>query len=155
MQAPNLELPGGTESTCIVASPVLRQGQPNGGEGCIVLESGPTRTLVAKLPQCLLLEVCEFRAASEEHCKRGYGWVGAKLCYRMLRRPKRIRMITAMYVSSADLLSVHYAKIMNGARLHRGPQNCPNWEWALAQGWVLARDNTAYRGPEVKSHVHY
>ena len=31
-------------------------------------------------------------------------------------------MIAALYVSSADLLSVHCARILNGGRLHGGPQ---------------------------------
>ena len=48
----------------------------DGGESCIVLESGPTRSLVAKLPQ---LVVREFRAAGEERCKQGYGRMCAKL----------------------------------------------------------------------------
>ena len=56
-------LPEGTESTCIVASPVPRRGQPNGGESYIVLESGLTCSLVAKLPQHSLIAVREFRAA--------------------------------------------------------------------------------------------
>ena len=40
-----------TESTCIVALPVLDRGQPDGREHCIALESEPTNSLVAKLPQ--------------------------------------------------------------------------------------------------------
>ena len=43
--------PGCEVGVCIVAWPVLRRGQSDGGESCIVLESGPTRSLVAKLPQ--------------------------------------------------------------------------------------------------------
>ena len=38
----------GTELTCIVPSSVLRQGQPDSGEKCIVLQSGLTRSLIAK-----------------------------------------------------------------------------------------------------------
>ena len=41
----------GPESTCIVGSSVLRQGHPDSGEGCIRLQSGPTRSLVAKFLQ--------------------------------------------------------------------------------------------------------
>ena len=66
-QAPTLtdpKLPGGIDSTCIVASPVLRLDQPDGGKRCIVLESGPTRSLVAKLPQRSSLSVREFRTAN-------------------------------------------------------------------------------------------
>ena len=69
----------GTESICIVALPVLRRGQPDGGESCIVLESGPIRSLVAKLPQHLSLAVHEFRAASNDRCEQGYRRVCAKL----------------------------------------------------------------------------
>ena len=51
-------LPGGIESsTCIVALPVLSQGQSDGGKCCIVLENIQTGSLVAKLPQCLSLAV--------------------------------------------------------------------------------------------------
>ena len=57
-------LPGGTESTCIVALPVLRRGHPDGGKCCIVLESRPTHSLVAKLPQHLSLAVHELCAAN-------------------------------------------------------------------------------------------
>ena len=41
----------GTESTCIVGSSIICRGQPNNGENCIVLQSGPTRSLVAKFLQ--------------------------------------------------------------------------------------------------------
>ena len=46
----------GTESTCIVALPVLCRGQPGGGESCIVLET--------LFPQCSSLAVCKFHAAT-------------------------------------------------------------------------------------------
>ena len=65
-------------STCIIALPVLHQGQPDGGESCIVLESRLTLSLVANLPKCLLLVVHEFRTAGEERCEQGYEWVCAK-----------------------------------------------------------------------------
>ena len=45
----------------------------------IVLESGPTRSLVAELLQRLSLALLEFRAAREERYGRGYGLVRAKL----------------------------------------------------------------------------
>ena len=51
-------MPGCSESTCIVASPVLRRGQPDGGESCIVLESGPTHSLIANLPKRSSLVIC-------------------------------------------------------------------------------------------------
>ena len=39
---------------------------------CIVVESEPTRSLVAKLPQRSSLVVRELRAAGEERCEQGY-----------------------------------------------------------------------------------
>ena len=59
------------------ASPVLRQGQPDGGESCIMLESG--LTLVASLPSVCRFVVCEFRAGGEERCEQGYRRVCVKL----------------------------------------------------------------------------
>ena len=41
----------GTEWTCIVGSSVIRRGQPDSGESCIILQSGLTRSLIAKFPQ--------------------------------------------------------------------------------------------------------
>ena len=41
----------GTELTSIIASPVLRWGQSDSGESCVVLENGLTLSLIAKLPQ--------------------------------------------------------------------------------------------------------
>ena len=58
-----------TESTCIIASPVLCRSQLNGRERCIVIESGLTHRLVAKLQQYSSLVVCKFRTAGEEHCE--------------------------------------------------------------------------------------
>ena len=47
----------------LVALPMLSQGQPD-SEKCIMLESGQTCSLVAKLPQGSLLAICEFRATN-------------------------------------------------------------------------------------------
>ena len=68
-------------SVCIVALPTLHRGQSDGGESCIVLESGPTRSLVAKLLQCLSLVVREIHIhdAGEELCEQGYRRVCVKL----------------------------------------------------------------------------
>ena len=42
---------------------------------CIVLESGPTCTLIANLPKCLSLLLREFLTAGVEHCEQDYGRV--------------------------------------------------------------------------------
>ena len=119
----------GTDSTCIVASPMLCSGQPNGRESCITLESGPTHSQAStKFVAC---NRRKSHAACEECCEQGYGWVCAKFCCWMLWHLKHIRIIAAMYVSSADLLSIHYARIQKGGRLQdlkiEHTQNCQNW----------------------------
>ena len=50
----------GTEWTCIVGSSVIRWGQSNSGEGCIMLQSGLTRSLVAKFPFSRCLQYVNF-----------------------------------------------------------------------------------------------
>ena len=94
-----------------VSSPMLRWSQPDGGENCIVLESAPTHSLIANLLKHSSLVVCEFRTAGEERCKQGCTWLCAKPWCRMSWRLKHIRIIAATYVSSVDLLSIHYARI--------------------------------------------
>ena len=56
----------GTEWTCIVGLSVIRRGQPDSGESCIMLQSGQTRSLVAKFPQCSVI-TCSMRIS----CYRG------------------------------------------------------------------------------------
>ena len=90
---------------------MLCQGQPDGWESCIMLESGLTHSLIVKVLQRSLLAVCEFSATSEECCERGYEEVCAKLFWHMLWHVKYIRMIAAMYVSSVDPLSIHFTRI--------------------------------------------
>ena len=89
-----------TELTFIVILLVLRWGQPNRGESCIMVESGPIRSCVVKLLQCSLLAVSKFHIASKEHCEPDNAQVCAEFCCRMSWCLKHIRMITAMYVSS-------------------------------------------------------
>ena len=100
---------------------MLCQGQPDGGESCIVLESRSPCSPVAKLLQ-LSYVVHELCAASEEHCERGYRQVCVELCCRMSWRQTCIKMIAVMYVSSVDLLSTICARIKHGVQLHGGPQ---------------------------------
>ena len=52
----------------IIASSVFRQGQPDSGEGCIVLQNGPTCSLLAKFQSSLAVR--EFRAAGDRHWTR-------------------------------------------------------------------------------------
>ena len=57
----------GTEWTCIVGSSVINRGQPDSGESCIVLQSGPTCSLVVKFPQRSVVVACSTRIS----CCRG------------------------------------------------------------------------------------
>ena len=56
----------GTEWTCIVGSSGIRRHQSDTGESCIVLQSGPTRSLIAKFPQHSVI-TCSMRIS----CCRG------------------------------------------------------------------------------------
>ena len=126
----------------LVALPMLSQGQPDSEKCCIVLESGQTCSLVAKLPQGSLLAICEFHATNEECYERGYGQVCEKLWCQMWWQPKHIRTIAAMHLSSADLLSIQFRMVSSYMKDLKKPLNSQNWGWALARGWVPAQDNT-------------
>ena len=95
----------GAKSTCIVVSSMLHRGQPDSGEGCIVLQSEPTRSLVAKFPHVQSSPaVCKFCAAREERCEPGHWQVCANL---MSWHPKHIRAMWAQQT----YLRIHYARI--------------------------------------------
>ena len=57
----------------------FNEASPMVEKAMIVLESRPTRSLIAKRLQRSSLAVRKFRAASEERCKQCYGRVFAKL----------------------------------------------------------------------------
>ena len=78
-------------------------------------------SLVAKLLQHSLLTVHYFCTASEECYKQVHGCVCAKLWCQMSWKLSASDLIASMYVSSADILSIHYPRIQHGGWLHRGP----------------------------------
>ena len=130
------QLPGGTESTCIVALSVLCWGQLDRGGSCIVLQSGLTRSLIAKFPQHSVF-ACSTRISCcrERTLQQGHKWVCANLWCLMSWHPKCIRTITAIQLT---YLRIH----TNLTWLRRGPRktiNCQNWgAWV----WTLVGDNT-------------
>ena len=77
-----------------------------GGESCIMLESGPICSLVAKLLQHLSLAVREVRTACGECCKRGCEWV----CANFAVMCRGIRKIVAIYLNLVGLLSISLRK---------------------------------------------
>ena len=108
---------------------------------------GKQHSLVAKFPQLQYANfVLQARNAANETadgCMRNFA---ARCCGAL----KRVRMIAAMYVSSADLLSVHYAQefCMVHRRLHRRPSATPTTTTKkkqhktqnCCQNWALMRD---------------
>ena len=134
------KLPGGTESTCIVASSVLRRGQPDSGESCIVLQRGPTCSLVAKFPKRSVVACSTWIL-----CCRG----------RTLRTRPRTAVCEPLmpdvvspkahqnnrsYVSSADLPSDSLRKNFKWWAVTR--RTSKNHKTVKIGGWALARDNT-------------
>ena len=93
----------GTESTCIVRSSVLRRDQPNSGEECIVLQSGPTRCFVAKFPQCSAITGSTQISRCRGRTLRTRPWMGVwKALMSDVMAPK-VHQNNRSYVSSADL----------------------------------------------------
>ena len=83
-----------TESTSIVTSSVL-WGQPDNGESCIVLQSGPTRSLVAKFSHRSVI-ACSTRILCCRSQERGHGRMPDIVVPKAHPNNRR-------YVSSADL----------------------------------------------------
>ena len=118
------KLPGCTVSSLRASSRPAWQWR-----SCIVLQSWPTRSLVAKFPQhsvvtCSTQILC---SAGKERCERGHGWVCTNLWCLMSWHPKR----NSSYVSSADLPSDSIHKNLAWwavtRRTSTKPQNCQNW----------------------------
>ena len=133
----------GTEWACIVGLSMIRRGQPNSGESCIMLQIGPTRSLVAKFLQHSVV-ACSMQIS----CCRG----------RTLQmRPRtgvceplmpdvvlpKVHQNNCSYVSSADLPSdsLRENSILHGGRFIHGEL----WKYkcmAFVRVWAFARDNT-------------
>ena len=125
----------GTESTCIVSSSMIRRGQPDSGKSCIVLQSRPTRSLVAKFPQRSVI-ACSTRNS----------------CCRTLQIRPRMGVCEPLMPdvvvpkahqnnrSSADLLSDSLHK--NLAWWAVTWRTLKNHKIVKIGRWVLARDNT-------------
>ena len=93
----------GTESTCIVRSSVLRRGQSDSEEKFIVLQSGPTRSLVAKFPQCSAVTGSTQISRCRGRTLRTRPWMGVcKALMPDVMAPK-VHQNNRSYVSSADL----------------------------------------------------
>ena len=126
----------GAESTFIVGSSVLRRGQPDSGEGSIVLQSGLTCSLVAKFPQCLVV-ACSTRIS----CCRGRALrtrPRTGVCEPDVVAPKAHQS----FVSSADLPSDSLHKNLAWWAVTRRTLKTTKPSKVGGGVWVLARDNT-------------
>ena len=122
----------GAKLTCIVSSFVLRWGQPDSGEGCIVLQSRPTRSLVAilKFPQHSVV-ACSTRISC---CKGETLQTGPRtgVCEPDVVAPKAHQS----YVSSADLPSDSLRK--NLAWWAVTQRTLKNHKTVKIGGWTLS-----------------
>ena len=120
---------------------VLRRGQSDGGESCSVLESRPTRSLVAKLPQRSSLVVRKLRAAGEELrtrlrtgvCETLMPDVVAPEAYQNDRN--YVRKVSG---PTFDSPRTWWAVTRSTSKKHK---TVKIGGWALARGWALSRDN--------------
>ena len=90
-----------TKSANSISSSVIHRGQPDSGESCIMLQSRPTRSHVAKFPQRSVVT-----CSTQISCCRG----------RMLQtRPQmgvcKPLMPDVMLLSGPTYLRIHYARI--------------------------------------------
>ena len=122
---------------------MLHQDQPDSRESCIVLQSRPTRNLVAKFPQRLV-----FACSMQILCCRGRTrpWTG--VCEPLMPDVMALKahQNNRSYVSSEDLPSDSLRKILAWLavtrRTWKNHKTVKIWGRALAWVWVLTRDNT-------------
>ena len=123
-----------------------KRGQHGSRESCILLENEPNQSFVARTSKHLSLAVPKFRTASEERSTRGYdqcvqallpGIVAPEihrndhsysLCELKLWTFKSSHKNFAWWTVTRRSLKKHRTVKIEG--------------WALAQRWVLARDDT-------------
>ena len=118
----------GAESTCIVSSSVLHQGQPD--------------SLVAKFPQCSVI-ACSMQIS----CCKG-GTLRTRPQTGVYKPDVVVHKAHQRYVSSAHLPSDSLCKNLAWWAVTRRTLNnhktVKSGRWALARIWVLAQDNTVF-----------
>ena len=138
----------GTELTCILGSSVLRRGQPDSGESCIVLHRGRTCSLVSKFPQ-RSVATCSTRIL---YCKGRTLQTKPRMgvCKPLMPdvvAPK-VHQNNRSYVSSVDLpldsLRENLAGWAVTQRTLKNHKTVKIGGWALARVWALARDNMVH-----------
>ena len=89
----------------IAAMCVLRRGQPDSGESCVVLQSWPTHSLVAKFPQCSVIACSTQISCCRERTLQRRPRTG--VCEPLMPDVvvSKVHQNNPSYVSSADLPS--------------------------------------------------
>ena len=130
----------------IITLSVFRSGQPDSGESCIAVKNWPTRSLIAKFPQRLVVACTTQISCFRERMQRTRPQKG--VCEPLMPDVvvSKAHQNNRSYVSSADLPSDSQRKNLAWwAVTRRTSKNCQNWGMGACRVWVLARDNTVHR----------
>ena len=122
----------GIGSIYIIGPSVIHQGQSDSGAASCYKADRLVASLIGFHSVQSSFAVRKSRAAGEEHCKRGHGWVCANLSCLMLCR-------------SADLRTFGFTMrefSMVGSYTEKNHKTFKFGGWELARVWALARDNT-------------
>ena len=111
--------------------------------------AGPVPAPMSLLSFCSVqssLAVREFRAAGEEHYKRGHGWVCANLLCLMLCRSTDLRTLR-FTTPGFSMVGGFTENLKNHKMVKIGWGGGGGGGGELAQVWALARDNTVIFWP--------
>ena len=114
----------GTESTCIISLSMICRGQPNNGENCIVLQSGPTCSLVAK-----------FLQRSVVACSM---WISCCRGRTLWTRPKCTRTIASMWPTFGSTTR-KFSMVGGYMKNPEKPQKRQNWGVGTCPGQYSGR----------------
>ena len=131
----------GTEWTCIVGSSVIRRGQPDSGESCIVLQSWLTHSLVAKFPQHSVVtcstQISCCRERTLRMMPRTGVWNFDAWC-RVAQSTSEQSQLCELSGPTFDSL----CELVGGYTENpEKPQNCQNWG---VDGCTYTQDNTVH-----------
>ena len=124
----------------IIASSVLRRGQPDSGESCVMLQSRPTCSLIAKFPQRSVVACTTQISCCRERMLGTRPRTG--VCEPLMPDVvvSKVHQNNCSYVNSADLPSDSLHK--NLAWWADTQRTSKNHKTVKIGGWALAQDNT-------------
>ena len=136
---------------------MLPRGQPDSRESCIVLQSGPTRSLVAKFSQrsivgySMQISFCRGRTLRTR--------LRTDVCEPLTpdAMASKVHQNNRGYVSSVDLPSDSLRKNLAWwvvtRRTSKNHKTVKIGRWALSQIWALVQDNSVVYIHLVSSHM--